>query len=358
MRATWLITTSLLLACEQGACGHSQANATGASAAHEPMRAAASAAPAGAHLPLVVVADVDLPGKAVRLDYQDIDTNRGQLVIAHMNDAAVVVADLRSGSVLKRLTGIPTPRGIAIASDAARIFVTSSPDRLVVIDSASLTEMSRVPTGHGPDGVAWDPAHKTVGVSDQNDGALSLIADAGDGKRVQVALGHETGNVVFDSVRGWFWITVVTTSPPDQLGAVDPPAAKVTMRISLPGCNGAHGLRLHPDGGSAFIACESNSVLTRVDLNGAHSVAKAPTGDGPDVLSIDPGLGWLYVAAESGDLTVFDLRLPGVVLVGHDRPGDNAHSIAVDPTTHRAFFPLLSGPKGTPVLRIMRPSGV
>jgi hypothetical protein len=29
---------------------------------------------------------------------------------------------------------------------------------------------------------------------------LSLIADAGGGKRVQVALGHETGNVVFDSV--------------------------------------------------------------------------------------------------------------------------------------------------------------
>jgi hypothetical protein len=302
MRATWLITTSLLLACEQGACGHSQSSATGAPAAREPMRLAASTAPAGAHLPLVVVADVDLPGRAVRLDYQDIDTHRGQLVIAHMNDAAVVVADLRSGWVLKRLMGIPTPRGIAIASDAGRIFVTSSPDRLVIIDSASLTETGRVPTGHGPDGVAWDPAHKIAGVSDQNDGALSLIADAGGGKRVQVALGHETGNVVFDSVRDWFWITVVATSPPDQLVAVDPPAAKVTMRIDLPGCNGAHGLRLHPDGASAFIACEGNSMLARVDLNGSHSVATAPTGDGPDVLSIDPVLAGFTSLPRAGTL--------------------------------------------------------
>ena len=357
MKATWLITASMLLACEQGACGHSRLNATGASAGGEP-RPAASVVSPGAHLPLVLVADVDLPGRAVRLDYQDIDTQRGQLVIAHMNDAAVIVADLHTGLVLKRFTGIPTPRGVAVASDAGRIFVTSAPDRLVIIDSTSLIETGRVSTGQGPDGVAWDPARKTVGVSDQNDGALSLIADTGAGKRVQVALGREAGNVVFDSVRGWFWITVVSASLPDQLAAVDPASAKVTMRIGLPGCNGAHGLRLHPDGGSAFIACEGNSLLARVDLNGAHSVATAPTGDGPDVLSLDPGLGWLYVAAETGDLTIFDLTRPGAAAVGHDRPGNNAHSVAVDAATHRAFFPLMSGPKGTPVLRIMRPSGV
>jgi DNA-binding beta-propeller fold protein YncE len=333
-------------------------SASTASNTQELVGSPASTTPAGAHLPLVLVADVDLPGRAVRLDYQDIDAQRGQLVIAHMNDAAVVIADLRNGAVLRRLTGIPTARGIAAASDAGRIFVTSSPDRLVIIDSTSLTETGRFATGHGPDGVAWDPAHKMVGVSDQNDGALSLIADAGVGKRVQIALGQETGNVVFDPVRGWFWITVVTSTPPDQLVAIDPAAAKVMTRIGLPGCGGAHGLRLHPDGASAFIACERNSLLARVDLNGPHSVATDPTGDGPDVLSIDSGLGWLYVAAENGNLTVFDIARPGLVLVGHDRPGDNAHSVAVDPTTHRAFFPLMSGPKRTPVLRIMRPSGV
>jgi hypothetical protein len=106
-----------------------------------------------------------------------------------------------------------------------------------------------------------------------------------------------------------------------------------------------------------LIACESNNVLARVDLGGTHAVTTGPAGNGPDVLSIDPGLGWLYVAAESGDLTVFDIRQPGVVLVGHDNPGPNAHSVAVDPATHRVFFPLRAGPSGAPVLRIMRPLG-
>jgi DNA-binding beta-propeller fold protein YncE len=237
------------------------------------------------------------------------------------------------------------------------VFVTSSPHRLVVIDSKSLKEVRRVDTGNGPDGVGWDPTHKVVGVSDQRDGALSLIADSGNGARNQVRLGSETGNVVFDATRGWFWITVVATKPPDQLVAVDPTTAEVKTKIDLPGCGGAHGLRLHPDGQSAFIACESNNVLARAELEGAHAVATAKTGSGADVMSIDPGLGWLYVAAESGDLTVFDVNRPGVTLVGHDQPGSNSHSVAVDAASHRLFFPLMAGPKGTPVLRIMRPTG-
>ncbi len=306
-------------------------------------------------LPLALVADVDLPGGATRFDYQDIDVALGHLVTTHMNDGSVLVTDLRDGSVLKELKGIPTARGVVVASDVGITFVTSSPDQLVLIDNASLTEIKRVTTGRAPDGVGWDPTHRVVGVSDQGDGALSLIADAGSGVRKQVPLGTETGNVVFDAARGWFWITAVTATAPDKLFAVDPKTAKITASIELPGCVGAHGLRIHPDGQSAFVACEGNDTLARVALGGQHAIATAKTGRGPDVLAIDPGLGWLYVAAESGDLTVFDLGRPGVALVGHDRPGAHAHSVAVDAKTHRVFFPLPAGSKGTPVLRIMRP---
>jgi DNA-binding beta-propeller fold protein YncE len=314
-------------------------------------------ASAAVGLPLTLVADVALPGKAARFDYQDLDPARGHLVIAHMNDASVVIVNLSDGSVAKVLPGIPVARGVIVGGEVGRIFITSSPDKLVILDSASLTEIARVDTGKSPDGVGWDPVHQIVGVSDQGDGALSLIAAAGSGKRTPVPLGTETGNVVFDPSRRVFWVSVVTASPPDQLVAVDPTTASVTTRLDLPGCEGAHGLRLHPDGQSAFIACENNGVLARVDLGGAHRVVTAKTGSDPDVLGVDPGLGWLYVAAESGDLTVFDLKQPGLVSIDREHPGDNAHSVAVDPATHHVYFPLEAGPNGTPVLRIMRPTG-
>jgi DNA-binding beta-propeller fold protein YncE len=358
LRTLWILGTLLgVWGCGSGTSGHNGPPAT-PSATHS-SHATTSSDAAGVHagrLPLVLVADVDLPGGATRFDYQDIDRGLGHLVIAHMNDGAVLVVKLSDGSVLKELAGIPVARGVIVADEVGTIFVTSSPSQLVLIDNTSLTEITRVDTGLGPDGVGWDPPDKVVGVSDQADGALSLIADAGKGKRTQVRLGTATGNAVFDPTRGWFWITVVTAKPPDQLVGVDPTAAKIKSTIELPGCGGAHGLRLHPDGQSAFIACESNDVLARVALGGAHTIATASTGSGADVLAIDPGLGWLYVAAESGDLTVFDISRPGLALIGHDHPGNNAHSVAVDPVSHRVFFPLMAGPKGTPILRIMRPT--
>jgi DNA-binding beta-propeller fold protein YncE len=332
-------------------------------ACHGPVPAAAREAKAidgggggGARLPLVRVADVDLPGGSTRFDYQDVDTARGQLVVTHMNDASVLVLDLATGAVRAELKGIQRARGVVVAPEKGLVFVTAAPDQLVTIDAKSLREVRRAGTGHAPDGVGWDGAHEIVGVSDQKDGALSLIANAGAGARTQVPLGRETGNVVYDASRGWFWITVVKNAPPDALVAVDPTTAKVAASIPVGGCAGAHGLRIHPDGRSALVACEDNSMLARVELDGAHGVTLGSTGKDPDVLAVDPGLGWLYVAAESGDLTVFDLSRSGVALVGHDHPGDDAHTVAVDPATHRVFFPLMHGPKGTAALRVLRPS--
>jgi hypothetical protein len=315
-------------------------------------------APGGAHLPLVLVADADLPGGATRFDYQDVDTALGHLVVTHMNDGSVLILDLKDGSVLKELKNIPVPRGVAVADDVGLIFVTSSPSSLVLIDNKTMTEKTRVGTGTSPDGVAWDSVDKIVGVSDQGDGAISLIPDAGSGTRQQVKLGNETGNSVFDPNRGWFWITVVPGAPPDQLVAIDPVAALIKKTIDMPsGCSGAHGLRLHPDGKSAFVTCEVSSQLFRADLDSSQVTGPAATGGIPDVMNIDTGLGWLYIASESGDLTVFDINEAGVALIGHDQPGSGSHSVAIDQATHRVFFPLMAGQSGAPVLRIMLPSG-
>ncbi|MEP7049518.1 MAG: hypothetical protein ABJB12_04165 [Pseudomonadota bacterium] len=312
---------------------------------------------ARASLPLVLLTDTPLPGPAVRFDYEDLDVAKGHLVIAHMNDASVIVVKSSDGSLVKVLPGIPRARGVVVADEVGRIFVTSSPNKLVIIDNDSLALVARVDTGHSPDGVGWDPIHKIVGVSDQGDGAISLISDAGSGTRRPIRLGAETGNVVFDPSRKMFWITVVQSSPPDQLIAVDPVMAQVARRIELPGCDGAHGLRIHPDGNSALVACEGNSKVARVDLDANHALELAPSGRSPDVLAIDPGLDWLYVAAESGDLKVFDLSRSGLVNIDTERVAPASHSVAVDAATHRVFFPLLAGPNGTPVLRIMRPAG-
>jgi DNA-binding beta-propeller fold protein YncE len=243
-------------------------------------------------LPLTLVADVALPGNVSRFDYQDVGLTRGHLFIAHMGDDEVVVVALQDGSTVKRLPGIGIVRGIQVAPEVNLVFASAAAtNELVRIDANTLTESDRTATGNSPDGLGWNPVHSVVGVSDQGDGAISLIAGTGAGTRIQVPLGLETGNVVFDPSRGCFWITVVMATPPDKLIAVNPVAGTLADQIDLPGCTGAHGLRLHPDANSAFVACETNNVALRVGLDPAHAIATAPVGVTPDVQAIDAGLG-------------------------------------------------------------------
>ena len=73
------------------------------------------------------------------------------------------------------------------------------------------------------------------------------------------------------------------------------------------------------------------------------------------VLAADPGLHRLYVASESGVLSVYATGAGAVREIAHAKLADNAHSVAVDPATHLVYLPLTDGGYGVPVLRVMKP---
>jgi hypothetical protein len=62
--------------------------------------------------PLKRVADVPLPGAAVRFDYQSLDTSQGRLYIAHMNANQLVVFDTKKRLVVANLDGFPSVHGV------------------------------------------------------------------------------------------------------------------------------------------------------------------------------------------------------------------------------------------------------
>jgi hypothetical protein len=63
----------------------------------------------------------------------------------------------------------------------------------------------------------------------------------------------------------------------------------------------------------------------------------------------------VYVAAESGPLTIFSDVGRTVQRIGQQDVGPDAHSIAVDPDTHHVYIPL-QNLNGQPVLREMAPA--
>jgi hypothetical protein len=58
----------------------------------------------------------------------------------------------------------------------------------------------------------------------------------------------------------------------------------------------------------------------------------------------------LYVAAESGEVSVLDEQDGKLRVVGSDHLADGAHVVALDPATHHSYYPIPAGSGGRPAL--------
>jgi len=102
--------------------------------------------------------------------------------------------------------------------------------------------------------------------------------------------------------------------------------------------------------GARFLVREPDVM----DLDDWKELAAFSVGDGPDVLALDPGLGRLYVASESGVVSVFQEHGKTVKPIGSAFLANEAHTVAVDPVTHRVYF-ALENVGGKAVIRVMAP---
>ena len=316
--------------------------------AHAPLGAAAEPAPPA---PLRLVVDVPMPGPAVRFDYQSLDPASGRLYISHMNADQLVVFDTRSRKVVANLDGFARVRGVWVVPERKRVYASArAAHEVVVVDTDTLQTVARVGSIPDPDGVAYASKAGRIFVSDEKSKADAVI-DAKTNRLVaSIALGGEAGNTVYDPGSDRILVAV---AEPAELAVIDPATARIVERFPLPGLKEPHGIALDVHRRLAFVAGQGNHALGVFDLESRKVLATHPVGEDPDVLAFDADLGRLYVASESGMVSVFeergkDLVLRGEVVIPH------AHTVCVDPGTHLVYFPL-EDVGGRPILRIMEP---
>lgn len=306
----------------------------------------------GGGLPLRVVARVALPGPSNRFDYQSIDSSARRLYISHMDGDRLLVFDLRRRTVLRAIAA-PGVHGVLAVTELGRVFASATDVREVfTLDAKTDRVVARTPAGQYPDGIAYDPVERRVFVSDES-GGVETVLDA-NGRHVgTVALGGEAGNVQYDPSSKRVLVDVQTD---DVVAFISPRDDRVVARVVVPGCVNDHGLLIDAEQRLAFIACDGNATLHILDLRTMRFAGGATVGAGPDVLAIDPSLRRLYIAAESGVVSVFQEEGHGVKKLGEAFVAPHAHTVAVDPKTHLVYFPLESGSAGRPQLLIMAPT--
>jgi len=304
--------------------------------------------------PLKKVADVPLPGPAVRFDYQSLDASHGRLYIAHMNADQLVVFDTKRREVVANLDGFPNVHGVWAVPDLGRVYASATGEhKVAVVEMQTLKTIAKTGPVKYPDGIAYAPGAKRVFVSDEQGDADAVIDATTNSLVTTIPLGGGAGNTVYDPGSGHILVAV---HEKNELVAIDPATSKIIGRYAVTGIESPHGIALDVIARLAFIAGESNNKVAVVDLTNMQILATYPVGKDPDVLAFDPGLHRLYISADSGNVTVFRENGKALVVEGaFSMP--HAHTVCVDPETHLVYFPL-QNIDGHAVLRIMEPSEV
>jgi DNA-binding beta-propeller fold protein YncE len=303
-------------------------------------------------LPLTLVKDISAGAPTRRFDYASLDARTGLLFVADLAGGRVLAFDVRAERLVKAVGGVPGVHGVLAVPELGRVYATATgAHETVAIDEKTLAIMAGTPSGRYPDGIAWDPKEHKLFVSDETGGAVAVIDAASYQLLKLIPMGGEVGNTQYDAASGLIYSNAQGRG---ELVAIDPRTDQIVSREPLPGCAGNHGLLIDTPRRLALIACEGNARLVLFSLARRTKLAEDSVGRVPDVLAYDPAKRWLYVASESGVVSVFRVDQDQLVKLGQALLADNAHVVAVDAATHKAYFPLRNL-DGRSVVRVMAP---
>jgi DNA-binding beta-propeller fold protein YncE len=110
------------------------------------------------------VADVPMPGAAVRFDYQNLDVEHGKLYIAHMNADQLVVFDTKKRHVIANLDGFKRVHGVIAVPEIGRVYASVTGEHQVAaVDMNSLKTIAMSGPVTYPDVFTRDKARLCLG---------------------------------------------------------------------------------------------------------------------------------------------------------------------------------------------------
>lgn len=289
-----------------------------------------------------------LPGDNSRFDSASLDVAKGLLYISHIAENELIQVDVNAQRVVRTIPNLTSVHGVLAVGELNRVFANATRARQVVaIDETTGTELGRAPTGDYPVALAYDSKRRTIWVSNEKDGTATVLDATSLQQQGAPYLGAEVGDVGYYAPGDRI---VVALPAANQLAVVDPAAMTVVTRVALPECDYARTVAVDQADQLVFVACAYNAHLITVDATNWSVVGTDPVGQGPDILGYDSAAHRLYVAAESGIVTVAFVEDRKVARTRAGFLADDAHVVAVDPRTHRSYFPVHGGPEGPALL--------
>ncbi len=128
--------------------------------------------------PLILTAQIPLPGVHGRFDHFAFDpADPGRIFISALGNNSVEVINTVEGTVVRHITGVPEPQGIAFATGLNKIFVASRKGKLYIYDGNDYKLITSIDYSADVDNLRYDVASKRVyvGYGDEDKAAIGMV---------------------------------------------------------------------------------------------------------------------------------------------------------------------------------------
>jgi YVTN family beta-propeller protein len=173
----------------------------------------------------------------------------------------LVVFDLRTRTILRRVTVGRQPKSIAFSADSHRIYVANSwSDTVSEIDGASLHVIRNLPAGAEPTSAVPDREGRFLYVANRISGDLSVVdlASGTEAKRLVAARGESYLTISPDGLRIYgthiYPRLHFRSKPESEITVIDTAKQVVTDRTALPNVAGVFHTAVSRDGRLGMIA--------------------------------------------------------------------------------------------------------
>jgi len=262
--------------------------------------AVAIAQTAGA--PLVLEMKIPLGEVSGRIDHLAIDLSRQRLFVAELGNNSLGVVDLRAAKLLRTVSGMAEPQGVAYVPFVDSIYVANGGDGSVrVLRGDDLTPTGRIELGNDADNVRDDALRNRVLVGYGN-GALAVIDAASQTKMTDLRLhGHPEGFQLDDATSQIF----VNVPDARQIEIVDL-ASKASQSLATRDAGSNFPMAIDRDGRRVLVVFRNPPTLMAFSMQERRLIAKLGTCSDADDVFVDPKRRRIYVSCGEGALDVLE----------------------------------------------------
>jgi DNA-binding beta-propeller fold protein YncE len=273
-----------------------------------------------------------------------------------IEDRSLYVASIKPGAVFKVpldgtfpplksdiavIPGAPSAHGVVFGPKSSLGFISRSDTNVVdIFDTSSLQITKSIPVSEGVDGIFYDPFNKLIYAASGDAKMATLIDPATQSSVGQITLAGKPEFAVFDPLTSLMYQNLKDTN---VIAVVDLAKRAVVDRWPLTGCDGPSGLSLDTANRRLFIACARSSALLVMNADTHSVVASVKIGAEPDSVAFDPQNKRIYSTGKQGILSIVQQDSADTYRnIGNVTLEYGAHTLAVDPSTHRVYVGYVS----------------